>query len=365
MKEIYTSAPGKIILFGEHAVNRAIAAIAAAVDRRVYCRMAIDSRQGYLLISGDKMEEQPCSFLKSFKEQIDGLRSKEDYDGIREQARDFFAPARYVLAHLYELSSFAGIEIEWHTQLPMGAGLGSGAATYTSLVAAFFAATGRSLDPREVAITAYLGDIIAHGGIASSLDSSTGAFGGTIRYTVKHGAQPLVEIPGLALVLIDTLVRSETAKMNTIVRNWLSESPARAHIFENVGFIVELAAEALAQRRHNDLGNLMDLHQLLQEQMGTGCPECRRSIELAHSAGALGAKITGSGGGGIVIALCPAGEEKRIADSIIESGGFAVASRTGTPGVKLEERAQWDELSATGLLDPPATGSFAGAILED
>lgn len=364
MKEVFASAPGKIILFGEHAVNRGKAAIAAAVDRRVYCRIELDSRQGYLLVSGDKMEEQPCYYLGKFKEEIDGLRLREDYDGIRERARDFFAPARYVLARLYERHPFSGIEIEWHSQLPMSAGLGSGAATYTSLVAAFFAAKGMSIDPREIANTAYQGDIIAHGGIASSLDSSTCSFGGIIRYTVKEGAQQLAAIPDLALVLIDTLVRSDTAEMNTIVRRWLSESPERRYVFDNVGFIADQAIRALADRRYGDLGNLMDLHQLLQEQMGTGCPGCRRSIELAHGAGALGAKITGSGGGGVIIALCPVGEEKRIARSIVEAGGAAVASRAGAPGVKMEEEAEWEGLSATGFLDPPATGSFAGAVLE-
>lgn len=364
MRVVYTSAPGKIILFGEHGVNRGQAAIAAAVDRRVYCRIALDSRQGYLLISGDKREEQPCSFLGKFKGEIDGLRAEEDYDGIRERARDFFAPARYVLADLYESNPFSGIEIEWHTQLPMGAGLGSGAATYTSMVAALFAAKGMPIDPREIANIAYHGDIIAHGGIASSLDSSTSSFGGIIRYTVKDGAQPLAAISNLSLVLIDTLVRSDTAEMNTIVRRWFSESPQRCYVFDNVGFIADQALRALADRRHADLGNLMDLHQLLQEQMGTGCPECRRTIELAHGAGALGAKITGSGGGGVIIALCSAGEEKAIARSIIEAGAVAVASRAGAPGVRLEDESVWKGLPATGLLDPPTTGTFAGTALK-
>jgi mevalonate kinase len=173
MKVVFSSAPGKIILFGEHAVNRGKAAVAAAVDRRVYCRVELDTREGYLLISGEKREEDACSTLGEFKREIDRLRADKDYDGIRDRARDFFAPTRYVLAHLYEHHPFGGIEIEWHSQLPMGAGLGSGAATYTSLVFAFFRANGMQVDPKEIADTAYQGDIIAHGGIASSQKTLT------------------------------------------------------------------------------------------------------------------------------------------------------------------------------------------------
>lgn len=365
MKVVFSSAPGKIILFGEHAVNRGKAAVAAAVDRRVYCRIELNAREGYLLISGEKREEDACPSLGQFKQEIDRLRVDKHYDGVRERARDFFAPTRYVLAHLYEHRPFGGIKIEWHSQLPMGAGLGSGAATYTSLVFAFFTANGMQVDPREIADIAYQGDIIAHGGIASSLDSSTSSFGGIIRYTMEGGAQPLKKNPDLALVLVDTLVRSDTADMNTIVRKWLSDSPSRRYIFDNVGFIVDQAIHALEGRRYGDIGNLMDLHQLLQEQMGTGCLECRRSIELAHRAGALGAKITGSGGGGMVIALCPSGNENTVARSIIEAGGTAVPSRAGAPGVQLEDEVLWNGLSTTGLLDPFTTESFDGTKLKN
>ncbi|MBA7550378.1 hypothetical protein ES705_42890 [subsurface metagenome] len=360
MKVVFPSALGKIILFGEHAMNRGKAAVAAAVDRRVYCRIELNARKGYLLIPGEKREEDTYPSLGQFKQEIDRLREDKDYDGIREHARDFFAPIRYVLAHLYKHRPFGGIKIEWHSQLPMGAGLGSGAATYTSLVFAFFTANGIPVDPKEIADTAYQGDIIAHGGIASSLDSSTSSFGEIIRYTVEGGAQPLKKNPDLALVLVDTLIRSDTADMNTIVRKWLSDSPSRGYIFENVGFIVDQAIHALEGRRYGDIGNLMDLYQLLQGKIGTGCLECRQSIDLARRAGALGAKITGSGGGGMVIALCPPGNENTIARSIIEAGGTAVPSWAGAPGGQLEDEVVWNGLSTTDLLDPFTTESFDG-----
>ena len=95
------------------------------------------------------------------------------------------------------------------------------------------------------------------------------------------------------------------------------------------------------------------------------------AISMAISASSMGTFNTvscscgsRSGGGGVIIALCSSGEEEAIARSITETGGAAVASRAGAPGVKLEDEMVWKGLSATELLDPPTTGTFAGTALK-
>ena len=351
-KTVCTSAPGKIILFGEHAVNRGKAAIAAAIDKRVYCRIRYGSMCDYTLQSGDKREEGEGKSLAAFKVEVDKLRQSCDYDTIRETARDFFAPARYVLASLYAQFPTPGISIEWISELPIGAGLGSGAATYTSMVHAFYKANDLQADPRTIAETAFQGDIIAHGGIASSLDSSTSAIGGYIRYTEEFGAEVLDAVPDLHLVLGDTLVRADTAELNSHVRKWLSESKSRMHIFENVGYIVNQALLAFEHKDLTAIGNLMDLHEFLQEAMGTSCPECRRLIDLSHGAGALGAKVTGSGGGGIIIILCPPEHRENVMNSIREAGGNALQAQAGAEGVRLEVCEKWNRFSLQNYIEP-------------
>src|SRR5215212_2282562 len=95
-----SSAPAKIILFGEHGVNRQQPALSTAVDLRTYCRVTarVDGRYGF---STDKRsEEGEVEQLRIFKASVDELRAAKALDAIREVALDFFAPARYVLGHL-------------------------------------------------------------------------------------------------------------------------------------------------------------------------------------------------------------------------------------------------------------------------
>ncbi len=73
--------------------------------------------------------------------------------------------------------------------------------------------------------------------------------------------------------------------------------------FRDMGWLVRQATAALERGDTGSLGHLMNLHQLIQEKMGTSVPQAEALLEAALEAGALGAKISGSGGGGIVIAL--------------------------------------------------------------
>ena len=89
------------------------------------------------------------------------------------------------------------------------------------------------------------GDAIAHGGVSSSLDSSTCAYGGLIRFTVADGPQSLVMQGTLPLVIGDTQVEKSTAEANTRVRRWLEERPSRLHFFRDMGYLGQQAQAAL------------------------------------------------------------------------------------------------------------------------
>jgi mevalonate kinase len=341
-----TSAPAKAILFGEHGVNRQQPALATAVDLRTYCRVRLRNDGGYSLAAAERREVGELGKIAAFKQTIDELRARQALDSIREAARDFFAPARYVLGTL--LAQWAdvpdGFDISWRSRLPIGSGLGSGAAAATSMVCALSAAMGKEIPRDQIVKAAWQGDVIAHGGVASSLDSSTATYGGLIRYTVREGADVLPIDAAFSLVVGDTLVQHNTAALNTHVRKWLEEQPVRLHHFGDMGWIVRQATAALQEGDLSTLGHLMNLHQLIQEKMGTSVPQAERLIMAALEAGAMGAKISGSGGGGIIIALVQPEAKDAVALAIEEAGGRAYAVTTGTYGVRLEEPSIWDEM---------------------
>src|SRR5829696_7905541 len=206
MNTFAASAPGKVILLGEHAVNRAQPALAAAIDR---------------------------------------LRSTRALDELRAlTAEDYFAPTRYVLAHVAERYDLPALEITWRSELAVGAGFGSGAAASTAMAFAAIRAAGGDPDPAEIAFLAWQGDVIAHGGVASGFDSGTSALGGVTRYTLDGGPHRAQGEP-FVLVVADTGVVAKTADVNTRVRRKLEAHPVLMRLFLLIGLLVEEAEAAL------------------------------------------------------------------------------------------------------------------------
>jgi len=142
MNTIVTSAPAKIILCGDHGVNRRQPALATTVDMRTLCRVSTRPDDRYIFRAGDQAEECSRRRLFSYKAEIDALREAQNLDQIRERARDFFAPTRYVLAHVVEQAGGPGLDIEWRSSVPISSGLGSGAAASTSMALAAFHLAG-------------------------------------------------------------------------------------------------------------------------------------------------------------------------------------------------------------------------------
>jgi mevalonate kinase len=334
---IVASAPAKVILLGGKGVNYGHPALVAAVGLRTRCSLLRTREDGYRFTAGDRLETGSRTSLADFKRRVDALREAKSYDEISAQARqDFFAPTRYVLAHLLERTGILGFDVSWTSEIPVGSGLGSGAAAAASLVVAVLRAAGAGATPREVAWLAWQGDVIAHGGVGTGLDSGASALGGVVRYSLGDGPSPVRVACPLPLVIGDTLLRASTATSNTASRNWLAEHPMRLHLMAEMGILVGQAEAALLAGDLPTLGHLMNLNQLIKEKIGMSIPKVEQLIEAALGAGALGAKISGKGGGGIIVALAEAGVRDAVARAIEAVGGKAIVAEVGVEGARLE-----------------------------
>ncbi len=335
MDVVTATAPAKAILFGEHAVNRGQVAIAVSVGLRVRCTVR---RGGYLyhLQTAGHARTFTRDEVIGLGEQVDGWRQAQDYAAIRALAgQDYFAPAKYIIAHaLRSIPALEdGLDIAFESAIPKSGGLGSGGAAHTALAMALatFAADppARDDEQRQVAGRwAYLGDVIAHGGVASALDTQTSLLGGTIRYTSEAWGARIPVAPGLQLVVGDTGIRGQTSDVNTRVREWLAADATRMRYFEMIGVLSEAAQQGLEIGDWKLLGRLMNMNQLVLEKIGVSCPDLERLI----GAGALGAKLSGSGGGGIMIALVNDDCRPTVVQALRETGARAVY----TPEVAVE-----------------------------
>ena len=282
--------------------------------------------------------------------EIDAWRGAGDLEPIRRLAgADYFAPAKYVLAGALGEALPEELAIDLASEVPRAGGLGSGGAAFAALATALAAwteddgangmeSTGTAPDDPQrrerVGGWAHRGDVVAHGGVASRLDTQTSLCGGVIRFTVAAGiGEPVPYDPALPLVIGDTGTAARTSEVNSRLRVWLASRPeARMPLFGAMG---ALAAGALRPLRTGDwaqLGHMMTLNQVMLEKIGVSSPEIERLVEGALEGGALGAKLAGSGGGGIILALAPPRRRQEVAQAIARAGGAALTPALAVPG---------------------------------
>lgn len=338
MDEVTASAPAKTILFGEHAVNRGQAAVAVSVGLRMKCHVR---RGGYLYHLQSAGHSR--TFIKdeviALGEQVDEWRNGQNYDAIRRLAAgDYFAPAKYIIAHamrdtLRQAQGVLadGLDISYESKIPHSGGLGSGGAANVALARALSVLIDVN-DVKQAGEWAYLGDVIAHGGVASALDTQTSLHGGVIRYTTQAWGERIPAAPGLQLVIGDTGLRGQTSEVNTRVREWLAADATRMRYFDMIGVLSVDAQQGLEIGDWKLVGKLMNMNQWVLEKIGVSCPELERLIDAASGAGALGAKLSGSGGGGIMTALTT--DETR--DAVVAALRTAGARAVYTPDVAVE-----------------------------
>lgn len=344
MDSVTASAPAKAILFGEHAVNRGQAAIAVSVGLRMRCTVRTGGYV-YHLQSAGHARTFTREEVVALGVQVDAWREVQAYQVIRElAASDYFAPAKYIIAHaLHESDALGdGLDISYKSDIPNSGGLGSGGAANVALATALaqLAASDQSQIANcklQIGQWAYLGDVIAHGGVASALDTQTSLLGSAIRYTKERWGEPTPIAPGLRLVIGDTGVRGQTSEVNTRVREWLAADATRMRYFEMIGVLSADAQRGLEIGDWTLAGKLMNINQLVLEKIGVSCPELERLIDAAIGAGALGAKLSGSGGGGIMIALVTEETRDAVASAMKAAGARAVyAPEVAVAGARIE-----------------------------
>lgn len=333
MVTLQSTAPAKVILFGEHAVNRGAPALAVSIELRATCTLRQAPRDdGIHLVGGGQAVSFARAAALELGRTIDAHLAAGRYDAVQEiAAANFFAPHQYALAALgEELPTFAA---NFESSIPPSAGLGSGGAAFVALAASVLHLLRREASPREIAVLARRGDVVAHGGIASGLDTQTSIYGGAIRYTAEHEGEPIAYADGLRLVIGNTHIFAATSAVNGRVRRWLAAAPVRNHYFQEIGLLARQAEAALHGGEWAELGHLMNLNQLILERIGVSCPELERLNDAALAAGAFGAKLSGSGGGGIMVALVAADAEDPVARAITDAGGQAIVVPVGVLGV--------------------------------
>jgi mevalonate kinase len=301
---VEASASGKIILFGEHAVvyGRPAIAIPVAQVRATATVEPAPAGSGLVLELPDVGE----------RFQLAGLSATQPLMHVASLA-----------ASQLGLVPLPDWTITLRSTIPVASGLGSGAAAATAIVRAMAAAAGRPLAPAEASALVFESETLFHG-TPSGIDNTVIAYEQPVWFVRGQAPEPFRIARPFTLVIGDTGIASPTRLAVGDVRAGWQAEPARFEgIFDRVAEIAHAGRAAIEGGEVPALGPLMDANHRLLQDMGVSSPELDTLCQAARAAGALGAKLSGGGRGGNMIALAPAAQEAQAIARALEEAGTA------------------------------------------
>ena len=277
------SAPGKIILFGEHAVVYGRPALAVPVTQvRATVEVWPSEYRGIWIDAPDIRLKAPLNTL-----------SRDDP----------LACAIHMIMARLGTHPFPNLNIRIVSTIPVASGLGSGAAVSVALIRALFAYWGQPPSNEQVNDLAFELEKLYHG-TPSGIDNTVITYSKPVYFRRGQPIETFKPRMPFTIVIGDTGVPAPTKQSVADLRELWEEDRSRWEgIFTEVGQIVNEARRAIEYGRIKELGELMDKNQDLLLHMTVSSPELERLVEAARSAGALGAKLSGGGRGGNMIAL--------------------------------------------------------------
>jgi mevalonate kinase len=323
---VIASAPAKIILLGEHFVVYGEPAIVMAIDKRAYARVEKRNDNRLHVRSMDLNLEV---FFENGSFRVE--------QGDLKEAKMKFEPVKQAIEKVMEKhGQHVGLDIEINSTVPVGAGLGSSAA----VIAATTAATGAILDVKlskeDILRITYAAEKIVHG-TPSGVDPTISTMGGTMLFQMDTGFKPLKVKTDIPLIIGDTGVERSTRAQVEKVRDLVDKYPrVTEHLMKAAREIVLRAIEALKENDLETLGTMMNINHALLYGIGVSDESLEWLANAARKAGALGAKLTGAGGGGCMIALAREEKLEQVSEAIQRSGGRPFVARKTEEGVRIE-----------------------------
>jgi mevalonate kinase len=297
---VKTSAPGKIILFGEHAVVYGRPALAVPVTQ-VHADVEITA------------SDRPGAWIHapgiSLRSELNALPADHPIASI---IHNFFFLARVPLP--------ASLNIHITSTIPVASGLGSGAAVTVALVRALALHFDFPMTDEEINAFAYEIEKIHHG-TPSGIDNTVVTYAKPVYFVRGQPIETFTVGSPFTIVIGDTGIPAPTKESVGDVRKlWQADKERWERTFDQIGRIVKEARGKIESGKWQELGGLMDDNHALLQEMTVSSPELDDLVETARKAGALGAKLSGGGRGGNMIALVEPSNAEAVVRSLKEAG---------------------------------------------
>jgi len=275
------SAPGKVILFGEHFVVYGVKAILCSINKRVTVtaektserKISINSKIGKLDLDPNKLISEINSPLKPF----------------------------YYLANKAIENKDTGIHIQIDSEIPLGAGLGSSSACCVAGAAAIFKLFGDISKEKILKLAIEAERTIFEN--TSGADCTVCTYGGIMEYDKNNGFKKIEHEPNFQLVIINSNIEHSTQSMVSKVKEFEKRNKEEFSRLSNLeSKVIEDVLKLIKENKMQEIGQKMNQNQEYLENIGISNNELTSMIKIGQES-SFGAKITGSGGGGCIFAL--------------------------------------------------------------
>ncbi len=303
MPAFSASAPGKVILFGEHAVvygRPAIAVPVTQVQAKATVTAYLSGAPGQVIVDAPDI----------------GLRS----DAAALQPGHPLAVLLETVRQMAGAERMPSLRLKITSTIPVASGLGSGAAVSVAAARALGAFLGRPFNNDEISAIAYEVEKVHHG-TPSGIDNTVIAHAQPVCFRRSQPVEVLRVSRPFTLIIADSGAQSATgAVVGDVRRRWQEQPAPFEALFDTIGEIAEQARRSIEQGTPEELGGLMNANQQALVEMGVSSPELDRLVAAALEAGARGAKLSGAGWGGNMIATASPEQAEEIARALCEAG---------------------------------------------
>ena len=317
------SAPGKCILLGEHAVVYGHPALAVSIDMRLELKISkLTTTSKFHMINGKEIKRKHHPHIFDALQEIWSSKSQM-------------------------------LNINVSSEIPTSAGLGSSAALSVAIAMGLNSLKDKKEDLEKISTIAHKLEASAQGGLASPMDTSTSTHGGCVLLANKklgdnwlysrtlndkkweiHSFDLHQNMKNASIVIGYTGINGSTAQMVKNVKEKLDNSPELIQDIEAINALTALGVNAIENGDLEALGAVMNLNHNHLQNLGVSCKELDELVEVARET-SLGAKLTGAGGGGCMIALSQ--NPKQTARDIELAGGRSYICKFGVEGVKIKD----------------------------
>ncbi len=323
MKKVKCSAPGKLMLFGEHAVVHGKPCIVTAVDQRIHVE-AEENGKDELVVNAPQLG------IKNYHKTVKELCNQE----MPKQVSFIEA----LVKRFYEKYGLEkGLNITTNSEFSHTYGFGSSSGVTIATTKALSLLYDIQLSEKEIFDLGYQA-VLDIQKVGSGFDLAAALWGKIIYY--KKGAEIVerLSVHNLPLVVCYSGIKADTPTLVEQVNEFKRKKPKKvANIFKQMQEIVDLAKKLIPQNKWEELGKLMNQNQELLEELGVSTYRLENLISAARDADALGAKLSGAGGGDCIIALVEENKKIKVKKELENAGGQIMDVKLNSKGVKCQE----------------------------